>query len=328
VDIRFVVPDGIEDHDVSALGGLLTRPDGFVWLDIPEWSPAAEEALTGTGIALHPMAIKTFKQRNHLPTIHAYPDHVFLVLHSPLSGHRGHVHMLELDQVIATRLLITIHGPLNPAVQVETATQECDDVLRRIALGRFRPGSPAELSYAIVSAMVRRQRETIGEIAEMVPDLENRVMQGNFRHPEDLLEEMFLFRHELITVRTMAAQAREIYARMSALDQVVPASDLPFARDLADQFERVRAIADGECQFLFGVIDLYQTRVTTKMTLAMERLAVIAAVTLPVTAIASVYGMNVIVNQHTRVTQLLLVLSVMLVISGLLLSWARKQGWW
>ena len=32
------------------------------------------------------------------------------------------------------------------------------------------------------------------------------------------------------------------------------------------------------------------------MTVAMERLAVIAAVTLPITAIASVYGMNVIVN--------------------------------
>jgi magnesium transporter len=60
----------------------------------------------------------------------------------------------------------------------------------------------------------------------------------------------------------------------------------------------------------------------------MERLAVIAAVTLPITAIASVYGMNVIVNAHTHVTQLAIVLCVMLVISGLLLRWAHKQGWW
>ena len=54
----------------------------------------------------------------------------------------------------------------------------------------------------------------------------------------------------------------------------------------------------------------------------------IAAVTLPVTAIASVYGMNVIVNQHTHVTQLVVVLLVMVTISGLLLRWARRQGWW
>ena len=73
--------------------------------------------------------------------------------------------------------------------------------------------------------------------------------------------------------------------------------DAARALDLADQFDRVRSLADGESHFLFGVIELYQTKVHTKMTVAMERLAVIAAVTLPITAIASVYGMNVIVNR-------------------------------
>ena len=90
----------------------------------------------------------------------------------------------------------------------------------------------------------------------------------------------------------------------------------------------MRSIADGESQFLFGVIELYQTKVNTKMTVAMERLAVIAAVTLPITALASVFGMNVIVNQHTQVTELVIVVVVMLTISGLLLHWAHRQGWW
>jgi magnesium transporter len=79
---------------------------------------------------------------------------------------------------------------------------------------------------------------------------------------------------------------------------------------------------------VFAVIELYQTRVNTKMTLAMERLAVIAAVTLPVTAIASVYGMNVIVNESTHYVQLAIVIVVMITISTLLLRWAHKQGWW
>ena len=74
--------------------------------------------------------------------------------------------------------------------------------------------------------------------------------------------------------------------------------------------------------------DLYQTRVSTKMTVAMERLAVIAAITLPVTAIASIFGMNVIVNDHTQWLQLFVVLAVMLAISAMLLRWARRQGWW
>ena len=39
-------------------------------------------------------------------------------------------------------------------------------------------------------------------------------------------------------------------------------------------------------------------------------------------------GMNVIVNQSTHWAQLITVLAVMLTISGLLLAWARRQGWW
>ena len=113
---------------------------------------------------------------------------------------------------------------------------------------------------------------------------------------------MFLIRHELITARTMAAQTHDVYARIGVAGPVRARADARLlARDLADQFDRVRSVADGEAQFLFGVIELYQTKVNTKMTVAMERLAVIAAVTLPITAIASVYGMNVIVNQqHAR----------------------------
>jgi Mg2+ and Co2+ transporter CorA len=142
------------------------------------------------------------------------------------------------------------------------------------------------------------------------------------------LERLFLVRHELITVRTMAAQSHEIYARIDSLDRVVPEPGRAYASDLAEQFERLRSLADGESHFLYGVIDLYQTRVTTKMTVAMERLAVIAAITLPITALASVYGMNVISYDSNQGLQIVLVLLVMASISGLLLRWTKKQGWW
>jgi Mg2+ and Co2+ transporter CorA len=64
------------------------------------------------------------------------------------------------------------------------------------------------------------------------------------------------------------------------------------------------------------------------MTIAAERLAVIAAVTLPITAISSVYGMNVIVNTRTDFPHLTVVISIMVVISVTLLIWAKRQGWW
>ncbi len=55
------------------------------------------------------------------------------------------------------------------------------------------------------------------------------------------------------------------------------------------------------------------------MNIAMERLALIAAILHPVTAVASVYGMNIIVGNRTDIVQLRVVLAIMgLVVTGML----------
>jgi Mg2+ and Co2+ transporter CorA len=62
--------------------------------------------------------------------------------------------------------------------------------------------------------------------------------------------------------------------------------------------------------------------------MAMERLALIAAVLLPVSAIASIYGMNLIVGERTDVTQLVVVLAIMAIVVGAMLVWAKRMKWW
>jgi magnesium transporter len=329
VNVRFVSASGVDDHPPADLPGLLDRDDGFVWVDVPVLDDEAEHALATT-FGFHGLTLRSCRERNHVPATHAYPDYVFVVLHAPDIGTAGHVHLLELDQFVGRNYLVTVHGPINPEVPLERALTETGGALRRMQEGRFRPAGPIDLSYAVVSAVARRQWAAVSGVAAKVAGLEQRVMVDDFRHPETLLEEMFLVRHELLTVRTMAAQSHEIYGRLATLAGrgSVAEPTRPVLEDLADQFDRVRSLSDGEKEFLFGVIDLYQTRVATRMTVAVERLAVLAAVTLPITAVASIYGMNVIVNQQTHVPQLLLVLAVMVAMSATLLRWTKRQGWW
>lgn len=324
--VRLVDAEGVHDRESDDIVTLLANDEGFVWVDVPAWDDEVDGFLHGLGC--HPKVIEACRRRNHVPTVHSYAEHYFITMHTPLLGEAGHVHLLELDQIVGERFLVTVHGPLNPAVDPAAALTETEGVLQRIRDGRFRPHTPAEVSFAVTSAVARRQRQLVGDVAERLPGLEQQVMQSQLTEPEALLERMFLIRHELITARTMAAQTHDVYARLTSLDLFVPEPWRQLARDLAEQFERVRSVADGEAHFLFGVIELYQTKVNTKMTVAMERLAVIAAVTLPITAIASVFGMNVIVNETTEYLGLAAVLLLMLSISFLLLRWARRQGWW
>ena len=327
MDVHFVRADGVRRCTVADLPGLLGREDGFVWVDVPLLDEAAAQLLSSV-FGFHDMALRLCLERNRLPTSHAYSDTIFTVLHVPELGDRGHVHLLELDQFVGRDHLVTVHGPVNPEVPLSHALEITAGVLARLEAGRLAPLRPADLSHAIVSAMVRQLQLAVTTISEKVATLEQRVMVDTFRSPELLLDEMFLVRHELLTVRTMAAQSHDVYARLAGLGRHVPAEDRPAYQDVADQYLRLRGVSDGEKEFLVGVIDLYQTRVATKMTVAVERLAVLAAVTLPITALASVYGMNVIVNDRTHVPQLLVVLGVMVLMSGLLLRWTKRQGWW
>jgi Mg2+ and Co2+ transporter CorA len=87
-------------------------------------------------------------------------------------------------------------------------------------------------------------------------------------------------------------------------------------------------MADGEKENLQGTIEFYQARTNTKVTVAAERLAVIAAITLPVTAVSSILGMNVIVNDTTQPVELAIAVLAMVVMSAVLLVWAKRRGWW
>jgi magnesium transporter len=162
----------------------------------------------------------------------------------------------------------------------------------------------------------------------MADSEEQRVIAAAEEEPEGFLTALFTARHELLTIRTMAAQGGEIYGRAIALSTFAPKEGLEQMKDLLDQYMRLSRISQSQLDFLLGVTEFYRARTETKMTIAGERLAVIAVMTLPVTALSSVLGMNVIVNERTLWLPLIILLAIMLSLSLILLRWAKRQGWW
>jgi magnesium transporter len=325
--LRWIEPNGVSNHDLAELPDLRRRTDGFLWLDIPEWTDEAETVLANE-FHFHPIAITESRNRNHIPRVHVYPHHVFIVVHAPQVGERGHVHYLELDQFVGEDFLVTVHGPLNPKVPLEEALRETNGVAERLEAGRLHPTSPFGLTYSIVSSIARREAEMVAEIAREVGLMEQRVMAEVDDDPQEFLSELFAARHQLLTIKTMATQGSEIYRRAIKLTTFAPPEGHALMKDVLDQYETVAHISDAQLVFLMGVTEFYRARTDTKMTIAAERLAVIAAITLPITSLSSVIGMNVIVNDETKWVPLTILLLIMLIISLTLLRWAHKQGWW
>ena len=193
MEVRFIDGQSVRacrPHDVVESVG---HDDGFYWIDVPVWDEEAATLLEGLGC--HPMVLEGCKTRNYVPTVHGYEDNVFITSQSPYLGRAGHVHLLELDQIIGHHFLVTVHGPINPDLDISVALVETNAVLGRLEGGRFHPKTPAELSYAVTSAVARRQRAAIGEVSMKLPGLEKEVMSSKLTDPElpldDLLWRLF-----------------------------------------------------------------------------------------------------------------------------------------
>jgi magnesium transporter len=221
----------VETHRIGDVPTLLLREDVLVWVDIPECSDEAVTLLTDV-LHCHPLAVRDCMERNRVPRVRVYPHQLLLILHGPERGPSGHVHYIELDQIIGDKYVVTVHGPINPAVDPEVALRETEAVHRRLTSGRLRPRSPFELSYAIVTAMAHSLERFIEELTREVWQLEQRVTGGHMGNPEEFLEELFQARHGLLAVRTMGALGAEVYGRVAALGDHIPAADLPLVTDV------------------------------------------------------------------------------------------------
>jgi magnesium transporter len=271
--VMLVCDSGVERHEVSELPSLLQRRDAVVWVDIPVCDPAAAQTLLDV-FGFHRIAVRDCAERNHVSKVHVYSDHVFTVLHAPEVGKRGHVHYVELDQFIGPNYVVTVHGPLNPAVNPEIAYLDTETVLRRIEDKHLHIGSPFELSHWIVSALIRRELELVAKLARDSGQLEQQVMLGEDREdPEAFLEELFQAWYVLLALRTMATHSSASYGRMARLVRFLPETAPALFADIADQFDVVKTMADGQRDFLHGVIEFYQTRTSTHLTLAAEKSA-------------------------------------------------------
>ena len=301
---------------------------GFFWIDVPVWDTDAEALLTGLGC--HPMVLEGCRQRNYVPTVHGYEDHVFVTTRPPSSGSPATSTCWSWTRSSAT----TTWSPCT-ARSTRTwrrRTRPGRDRRRRgtrLYAGRYLPGDADRAGVRRhVGGRPPTERPDPRD-PEGLPGLEKEVMSSRLRTPRPCWRRMFLFRDELITRRTMAAQCHDVWARMAEIGRwpttptryaprprrPVRPGPLARRRGVAFPVRRDRALPD---QGAHQDDRRHGTaRGDRRGDPADHR-------------VASVYGMNVIVNDEDP---LLLLAPVLLLVmlddeTRSLLRWARRQGWW
>lgn len=233
----------------------------------------------------------------------------------------GQGHLLQLGILAGERMVTTVHSAFNEAVSAEALSKETSSVARRLVDEGAGVATANQLVGAILFELAATLRDLLSEAARRSGALDRRIRDERIRDQEAALEELFEVRRDLFTIRNRLAQTSEIV-------QAAARYDKPAFIDVVGEFERLVRMCDGERDFFQGVLDYYEQRINVKINFATERLALIAALVLPLSAVSGILGMNTIVQDRTNVPLTIVFVSAMVVMVAALLVWSKRKDWW
>lgn len=315
----FVGEDRLEAHEPRDLKALVGRASGFAWVDIAELDAEGRELLTDA-LGLRADDLDAVTERSLLPILHHRPAYTLLILQLLDSSGR----LFQIGMFVGDRYLVSVHGPRPGTYEVDVGEAITAELRGRLESGGDHPIRPVELAALVFGELADSLETYLGDAARAGGMLDRKMREKAAGDPEVFLEEAFKVRHDLVTIGSRLSQSREVCANLATGEM----AGADVFDHLQTRFGRLRTVCDGEKEFLQGMLDYYESLTNTKMNIAMERLAVIAAVALPITAIGGVLGMNTIVSAETSWVWTAVTLIVMGVFGFVMLRWAKKHGWW
>jgi magnesium transporter len=313
----------VDDGDLDAA---LDRPGTVVWADLDHTDDAGMTLLADR-FRYRAQSLDECRNRTPVPKFQVHSDHVFLGVNGLVRGDDGALHFQPLKFFLDPARLVTVLGPTHPSVDVAACRREAEEVRSRLDEGRVDPATTDALAHGVFMGVVRAHEALVDDLARRITSLERDVIVCDPVKTQSMIEQLFTLRHELQTIRTNAAQNREICSRLTELRGLPPES-LAYAQDLLQSFEHLRQVTDLEREYLQELLDLLQTRIAQELNLFVRQLTAWGAIGIAGTLIAGIYGMN-FVHMPELAWQYGYPLALgLMVVAGLLLAYMfRRRGW-
>ncbi len=235
----------------------------------------------------HPLDLDDCLSRIQRPKIDEYKDYLFLVFHFPVFNPDARVTTpSQLSVFIGKDYLITLHdGELKPLVklflecQIEEETKE----------EHFSQGS-AYLLYRIVDRLVDYCLPILSKVGDNIEKVEDAIfseMPGAIREISILRRDVIAFRRIIWPMRAVIGSLEPKIRRFSGMDLTV------YFGDMVDHLNKIWDGLDEYKEIIEGLSDTHDSVATNRTNDVMRMLTIIATILLPITVVASIFGMNI-----------------------------------
>jgi magnesium transporter len=291
--------------------------DGVLWIDVENPDDADIELLRNT-FRFHQLALDDIQNsRIDIPKVDDYHDYLFIILQG-IRWRQGNVGRYEFDLFLGKNYLVSVHpGPLEFVDQVFNI---CAADGRRVSRGAD------VLAHWLTDRLVDEMMSPLEKIDEQMSSLMDAIVHDRVESP---LRSLLTARQEIARVRRAVTPQLELVnkiARQEFPDLISPNLTMYF-RDIYDHLAHISDALDGLRDGADAALSMHLSVVNNRMNQVMKTFAVVAAIFLPMTLVASLYGMNVqLPGQDAEAT--FTVILVLMVAAGLGMAWFfRRKGW-
>jgi len=295
--------------------------DGLTWVHADR-PGEAEVAYLAERFGFHELDIEDVLSKRQRPKIDEYPDYLFLVLHFPFYDKSvQRLNAAELDIFIGQDFLITL--PNVELLPVTYLLRRCeDDAELREEL--FSKGS-GYLLYHILDDLFDYCFPILDKIGTKLDAIEGAIFE---ERSEEVVRDISNAKQEIIAYRKIIKPER---ATLRLLERstlrFLPENLELYFDDIVDASERIWDLLDNYKEVIDGLESTNESFISHKQQYRLQLLTVVSVILLPLTLLASVFGMNVGVPGEGSMGPFWVLVGLMVALGGGLLALFRWRRW-
>jgi magnesium transporter len=297
--------------------------EGLRWIDVEHPSKADLERIHREFPQFHQLALEDTLSPIQRPKIDEFDDHLFIVLHFPVFEKRTHkITSSEIDMFVGKDYVVTLHdGRLKPLT--ELVDEALDDTkMRKEIFGK----EASFLVYNILNPLLDYCFPILYKNDVNLDILEDKIFEGG--EFSKLVEEISIERRNVLNYRRIISPQRAAVVGLEGAMRKLgfTMADVYFD-DLVDHIEKIWGSLEEQKEVVEGLNEANLALVNTITNDVVRFLTGIAVIFLPLTLIASLYGMNVSLPFMDYEYAFEVVLGIMLLLLLLMIFFFRKKHW-
>ncbi len=280
----------------------------------------------GKHFGLHPLILEDIVNTGQRPKMEDFEDYIFIVL-------KMLYHSEKDDEIKAEQISLILGKNFVLSFQ-ETEGDVFNFIRERIknSKGRIRKVGADYLIYALLDAIVDNYYIILEKIGEKVEVMEEELVSNPV--PETL-QAIHNMKREMIFLRKSVWPLREVISGLQRGEsKLIHKSTNIYLRDMYDHTIQVIDTIETFRDMISGMLDIYMSSVSNKMNEVMKVLTIFAAIFIPLTFVAGLYGMNFNPDVSPfNMPELSfywgypMALFAMAVIGGIMLIYFRRKKW-